>query len=190
MKRRFLLLVLAISFLCAGCGSSALDEQSFFSESLVPDAIHMSDAFWDFSQEFDLQHGNIMTGDNAALRGIPSEDAPINDTVSYQFVNAYAAVYIDSSDYWVLVSFFRFDSAVDNIGWVRASDLMKYTEENHQLLCYPVQVAEGCVDLDTNEPVEWPAFRVEYVEDYAIVSREGGRSYRVSPSCIIYPEYE
>ena len=30
---------------------------------------------------------------------------------------------------------------------------------------------------------------MEYAEDYAIISSEGGRSHKVKKECIVYPEY-
>lgn len=147
--------------------------------------IHMSSA----NTGLDLENRYIMTGKEVEVRDRPRQSGYVLRTLSYQVVDVSAATYDYEGDIWVIVSFFCFDSASDNMGWVKLTDLMEYTEENYQLLRYPVKVREGCVDLETGEPVEWDAFAVDYVDGYAIVGREGGRSYKVSPSDIIYPEF-
>lgn len=138
--------------------------------------------------EIDYIDKKIMTAENVDVRGIPCEYGAVNRTLSYEMVKVYAAVYRDDG-IWALICASNFDSALDDAGWVKISDLMEYTEDNYRLLRYPVQVREGCVDLDTGEPVEWDAFCVDYIGDCAEVSREGGRSYRVSPDDIVYPGF-
>ena len=135
----------------------------------------------------DYRNRYIMTGKEVEVRDRPRQSGYVLRTLSYQMVNVGTATY-SNEGIWVLVSFFCFDSSQDNMGWVKLTDLMEYTEENYQLLRYPVKVKEGSVDLETGESVEWDAFSVDYVDNYAIVTREGGRSYKVSPSDIIYPE--
>ena len=148
--------------------------------------IHMSSAI--SNTGLDLESRYIMAGKDVDVRDRPRQSGYVLRNLSYQMVNVGAASYSDDG-IWVLVSFFCFDSSQDNMGWVKVTDLMEYTEENYQLLRYPVKVREGCVDIETGEPVEWDTFMVNYVDDYAIVSREGGRSYKVLPSEIIYPEF-
>lgn len=114
-------------------------------------------------------------------------------TLSYEMVNVHAVVYSeeypeDEKGRWALVSFVCFDSAHDNIGWVKFTELEQYTAENMRLLQYPVTVTEGCTDINTGEEVVWDAFRVDYDDISAAVTREGGKVYRVDKDCIIYPE--
>lgn len=155
--------------------------------SIYPFEFHMVNG--DTSDlKLDYRNRKIMTAENVEVRGIPCRYAAVNQELSYKMVTVHAVVYGAEDEMWALVSFFCFDAAYDDIGWVEVSDLLEYTEENYRLLRYPVQVKEGCVDLDTGEPVEWDAFCVDYYEDYAVLGREGGRSYRVSPDDIIYPD--
>ncbi len=148
--------------------------------------IHMTNAD-DSTLALDIHNRLIMTSEAAEVRGIPNLDAPVNRTLCYQMVTVDAVVYA-GEETWALVEFFTFDAAVDNIGWVLLADLMEYTAENQRLLRYPVRLTEDCVDLDTGEPVAWDAVAVEYVDDYAVVSWEGGNTHRVAPECILYPD--
>ena len=132
-----------------------------------------------------------MTLENVAVRGIPDERCSVNQTLSYQLADVHAVVYAGSDEEkWALISFVTFDAWYDDIGWVKLSDLLEYTEESKKLLRYPVQVTEDCVDLKTGEAVKWDAFEVIYEEDYAVLTREGGRSYTVDPKYIVYPSFE
>lgn len=88
-----------------------------------------------------------------------------------------------------MIGFNPFDAAHDNIGWVKLTDLTEYAEENRDLLSYPIQLTEGCKDIETGELINWTRAAVEYAEDYAIISSEGGRSHKVKKECIVYPEY-
>lgn len=156
--------------------------------SIYPFEFHMTNG--DTSDlKLDYRNRKIMTTENVEVRGIPREYGAVNQVLSYQMVTVHAVVYGEGEERWALVSFFCFDAAYDDIGWVEISDLIEYTEENYRLLRYPVQVREGCVDLDTGETVRWDAFCVDYYEDYAVVGREGGRDYRVSVDDILYPDF-
>ena len=81
-----------------------------------------------------------------------------------------------------------FDSLSDTIGRVRWDQLVLYTDENKHLLTYPVQLAEGCTDLDTGETVRWDAVRISRMDDDAAVTWEGGSSHRVSKDTLIFPD--
>lgn len=153
--------------------------------------VHMSTLFLD-DLELDID-GKVMALEDVEVHGYPSEDAPVNRTVSYQLVDVYVIVYSsvypeDELGRWALVSFICFDSLADNVGWVKLTELEQYTADNMELLRYPVTVTEGCKDIDTGEDVVWDAFSVDYEDDCAVVSREGGKVYRVDKEYIIYPE--
>ena len=138
----------------------------------------------------------MMATELVEVKGIPSSKGNTNRILNYSLVDVIIIVHSDvydrgketEGDLWALISFFSFDSAVDTIGWVPLKDLVFYTEENKMLLSYPVYLAEGCVDLDTGEAVSWDEVAVEYKDDYAIVSWEGGNSHRVAKEYIIYPD--
>lgn len=205
MRTKILSLFIACFVLSlTGCGSTASPSEGAKETPLAPESetgaapaaeasaeqpfeLHMTNAF-DSDFELDYKNCYIMTAENTDVRGIPREYGAVNRTLSYQMVDVYAATYADDGK-WVLIGFFCFDSAHDNMGWVKVSDLMEYNEENYLLLTYPVQVTEDCIDLNTGEPVQRDAFEVHYIEDYAEILREGGRSYRVSPDDIIYPGF-
>ncbi len=187
MKVRLLLLIIGINLSLVSCGSnevvnaSKVDEDNSFE-------FHMTDAF-DSNFELDIKNRYIMTSKEVEVRGIPDDMAEVNRVLSYQMVNVLAAAYVRDGK-WALISFFCFDAAYDNIGWVRVSDLMEYKEDNYQLLRYPVTLKEGSIDLETGEIVELTQVSVDYIDDYAIVRAEGGRSHEVDPDSIIYPPFE
>ena len=61
-----------------------------------------------------------------------------------------------------MIGFNPFDAAHDNIGWVKLTDLTEYAEENRDLLSYPIQLTEGCKDIETGELINWTRAAVEY----------------------------
>lgn len=137
----------------------------------------------------------VMLGDNVTLRFSPSEDSETYNEISHFLVTLIAVVRTDHFDQpenedglWGLVYCFQLDNSVDNVGWVPFRELTEYSEENKHLLRYPVQLKEGCKDLDTGDEVKWDNVLVTYEEDYAIVSWEGGHNHRVSPDDIVYPD--
>ena len=137
----------------------------------------------------------VMLGDNVTLRFSPSEDSETYNEISHFLVTLMAVVRMDHFDQpenedglWGLVYCFQLDNSLDNVGWVPFREFTEYTEENKHLLRYPVQLKEGCVDLDTGEEVKWDNVLVTFEEDYAIVSWEGGHNHRVSPDDIVYPD--
>ena len=137
----------------------------------------------------------VMLGDNVTLRFSPSEDSETYNEISHFLVTLMAVVRTDHFDQpenedglWGLVYCFQLDNSLDNVGWVPFREFTEYTEENKHLLRYPVQLKEGCVDLDTGEEVKWDNVLVTFEEDYAIVSWEGGHNHRVSPDDIVYPD--
>ncbi len=137
----------------------------------------------------------VMLGDNVTLRFSPSEDSETYNEISHFLVTLMAVVRTDHFDQpenedglWGLVYCFQLDNSLDNVGWVPFREFTEYTEENKHLLRYPVQLKEGCVDLDTGEEVKWDNVLVTFEEDYAIVRWEGGHNHRVSPDDIVYPD--
>ncbi|MEG6613471.1 hypothetical protein V6C42_11510 [Pseudoclostridium thermosuccinogenes] len=138
----------------------------------------------------------MMTLDNVDVKGIPNKDAKTNRRISYQLVDVLVTVHAEpynigeatESDLWALIHFHQFDSTSDTIGWVPWSSLVTYTNENKELLTYPVTLAEDCVDLDTGETVSWDEVAVRYTDDYAIVSWYGGKTHKVDKKYIIYPD--
>ena len=207
MRRYTLLLFIVI--ILSGCGKEAqVSTEPTANESLewadetaqlVEDdstkigdiEFHMTNAL-DSRLELDIDNRHIMTLEEVEVRGIPTTSATVNRTVTYQIVDVYAVVYGENygeDDRWALIGFNPFDAAHDNIGWVKLSDLAEYTEENRELLYYPVQLTEDCKDIETGELINWTRAAVEYTEDYAIISAEGGRSHKVKKECIVYPEY-
>lgn len=104
----------------------------------------------------------VMLGDNVTLRFSPSEDSETYNEISHFLVTLMAVVRTDHFDQpenedglWGLVYCFQLDNSLDNVGWVPFREFTEYTEENKHLLRYPVQLKEGCVDLDTGEEVKW-----------------------------------
>lgn len=138
----------------------------------------------------------MMATELVEVKGLPSTKGNTNRILNHCLVDVIITVHSDEydleeetrEDLWALISFFSFDSVKDTIGWVPINDLMFYSEENKMLLSYPVYLAEGCVDLDTGEAVSWDEVAVEYKDNYAIVSWEGGNSHRVAPEYIVYPD--
>ena len=137
----------------------------------------------------------VMLADNVTFRFSPSEDSETYNEISHFLVTLMAVVRTDHFDQpenedglWGLVYCFQLDNSLDNVGWVPFREFTEYTEENKHLLRYPVQLKEGCVDLDTGEEVKWDNVLVTFEEDYAIVSWEGGHNHRVSPDDIVYPD--
>ena len=182
MRRYTLLLFIVI--ILSGCGKEV-------QVSTEPIEFHMVNAL-DSRLELDIDNRHIMTLEEVEVRGIPTTAATVNRTVTYQIVDVYAVAYAENygeDDRWALIGFNPFDAAHDNIGWVKLIDLTEYTEENRDLLTYPIQLTEDCKDIETGELINWTRAAVEYAEDYAIISSEGGRSHKVKKECIVYPEY-
>lgn len=150
---------------------------------------HMTNAM-DSNFELDIKNKRIMVLNEVGVRGIPSEAAKINRTLSYQLIDVLAAVYAEDNEKWALISFFCFDATYDDIGWVKVSDLAEYSEKNYHLLRYPVSLTDDCVDLQTGEIVKWDAVAVEYIDNYAHVFAEGGWSHNVSTDSIVYPPFK
>ena len=151
--------------------------------------IHMTNAL-DSELEFDLENRYIMTKEEVEVRGIPDFSASVNRVVSYQIVDVYAVTYVEDGK-WALIGFDPFDAAHDNIGWVPVEDLMEYSEENYQLLNYPVTIQEGCVDLKSGELiVENGPFRVKYMDGSAEISDVGSWSRMIAVDQIVYPPFE
>lgn len=187
MKAKFIIFAIILSTILISCGSheTAAASKKDINQGFE---LHMSDAR-DSNLELNIDDCYIMTVNEVGVRGIPSMEAEINRTLSYQMVDVDAVVYGENNEKWALINFFNFDSADDNIGWVKISELMEYTEENYSLLRYPVKVTENCVDLETGEKVEWDWVAVDYCDGYAEVWREGGQSCKIDASCIIYPPF-
>ena len=205
----YLLLLLFIVIILSGCSNEAkVSTEHTASESsewvaetlqLVEDdstkiediEFHMVNAL-DSELELDIDNRHIMALEEVEVRGIPTISAAVNRIVTYQIVNVYAVIYGENygeDDRWALIGFNCFDAAHDNIGWVKLSDLTEYTEENRELLYYPVYLSEDCKDIETGEQINWTKAAVEYTEDYAIISAEGGSTHKVKKECIVYPEY-
>lgn len=164
-------------------------ETSFENDFSTAYEFHMTNAM-DSDLEFDLENRYIMTKEEVEVRGIPDFSASVNRVVSYQIVDVYAVAYVESGK-WALIGFDPFDAAHDNIGWVPVEALMEYSEENYQLLNYPVTIQEGCVDLKSGELiVENGPFRVKYMDGSAEISDVGSWSRTVSVEQIIYPPFE
>ena len=141
-------------------------------------------SYWDACDK------HMFTAPDTAVRTEPRDDAPVGRTLSGWTVRVCAVVWADDTEPWALVTFFTFDSAVNNIGWVRWSSLIEYTAETRESLRYPVGVAEGARDSATGELI-WPAdgdFAVEYRDGAAYLTREGGDAWTVKPEDVVYPE--
>lgn len=141
-------------------------------------------SYWDACDK------HMFTAPDTAVRTEPRDDAPVGRTLSGWTVRVCAVVWADDTEPWALVTCFTFDSAVNNIGWVRWSSLIEYTAETREALRYPVGVAEGARDSATGELI-WPAdgdFAVEYRDGVAYLTREGGDAWTVKPEDVVYPE--
>ena len=75
------------------------------------------------------------------------------------------------------------------MGWVKASDLIEYTEDVKEKLLFPVNVSDDCKDIDTGEAVEQDDWKITSIEgDCVDIVRVGGRSNRVKLEDIVYPD--
>lgn len=141
-------------------------------------------SYWDACDK------HMFTAPDTAVRTEPWDKAPVGRTLSGWTVRVCAVVWADNTEPWALVTFFTFDSAVNNIGWVRWSSLIEYTAETREALRYPVGVAEGAHDSVTGALI-WPAdgeFALEYRDGAAYLTREGGEAWTVKPEDVVFPE--
>jgi hypothetical protein len=147
----------------------------------------MRDAL-DFNFELDYKNRHIMALDNVEVKGVPSDSAATNDTLHYEFVWIQAATYRDDGK-WVLVSY-DISDGFGNMGWVRLSDLVEYTEATKELLRYPVSLSDFCRDVDTGKKLlkdHWVLLSID--GEYAtITTKVSGRDNRVKLSDIVYPD--
>lgn len=138
--------------------------------------------------ELDYKNRYIMALGNVEVKGVPSPSAETIDDLHYEFVRIQAATYRDEGK-WVLVSY-DISDGFGNMGWVRLSDLVEYTEETRELLRYPVSLSDFCRDVDTGKKLlkgRWVLLSVE--GEYAtITTKVSGRNNRVKLSDIVYPE--
>ena len=187
MKKILFFLILCAVLLLSGCSASKSGEEPSHAEPTAAESslpeIHM------FPE--DVPARRMMSLEAVAVKGIPSEHAKTNRKLTYQLTEVLALVHSEpyaDGDLWALVRFDGFDSFSDTIGWVRWDQLVLYTDENKHLLTYPVQLAEGCTDLDTGEAVRWDAVRISRMGDDATVTWEDGNSHRVSKDALIFPD--
>lgn len=157
-----------------------IEERAFFDTRLTA----ADTSYWDACDK------HMFTAPNTAVRTEPWDKAPAGRTLSGWTVRVCAVVWADDTEPWALVTFFTFDSAVNNIGWVRWSSLIEYTAETREALRYPVGVAEGAHDSVTGALI-WPAdgeFALEYRDGAAYLTREGGEAWTVKPEDVVFPE--
>ena len=130
----------------------------------------------------------IMALRDVEVRAVPANSVkPFYDLI-YELVHVYAAAYEDKDERWVLVRFSLFEGSPD-MGWVKASDLIEYTEDVKEKLLFPVNVSDDCKDIDTGEAVEQDDWKITSIEgDCVDIVRVGGRSNRVKLEDIVYPD--
>ena len=138
--------------------------------------------------ELDYQKHPIMTLKDVEVRDIPTYLAEPYCTLNYEIVQVLAAIYDSRSREWVLVRYEPFDDGA-NMGWVKISDLIEYTDDTKDNLLFPVNVSDDCKDIDTGEKVEKGDWKITSIEgDYVEITRAGGKSNKVKTEDIIYPD--
>ena len=76
-----------------------------------------------------------------------------------------------------------------NMGWVNVYKLAEYTEDMKEKLLFPVNVSDDCKDIDTGEKVEKGDWKITSIEgDYVEITKAGGKSNKVKPEDIVYPD--
>lgn len=179
--RRLLPVIVSFSMLLAlfGCGKAQP------APTAAPQLTAADASYW---EACGMQ---MFTAPDTLVRAEPRDDAPTARTLTGWTVRVCAVAWADDIEPWALVTFFTFDSAVNNIGWVRWSSLVAYTPETREALRWPVGVAAGTRDSATGELV-WPAdgdFAVEYCGGAAYLTREGGVTWTVAPENIVFPDF-
>lgn len=199
-KRKIPILLLLLLVLLSGCTSleslegseSKADHSSEESTDIrkeVKDEIKQFHMTGVEASEFELDYQGhaIMALQEVAVRGIPLESVEENRVLNYELVKVWAAVHTDNGD-WALVSYDTVDGG-DDIGWVRVSDLTKYTTDTKEKLQYPVNVSEECKDIETGEPVRQTRWRIVSIEGERVcITRVGGRENIVRLEDIVYPD--
>ena len=91
-----------------------------------------------------------------------------------------------------MISHRTFGEMVDTHGWVRFSDLIEYNEETMHLLTGPFMLSEDAVDIETGELVHsllrGNLVNIEFMDEYVMVSTDGGIYAYVDKKYVIYPE--
>lgn len=193
-KTKILIFTLFVMMLMIGC-QDLEDKTNLNMEENIETArgdsaeipqFRMTNAF-DSDFELDYQDHYIMTLENVEVKGIPIDSIESNRVLNYELVRVHAAVYAEDEK-WVLISYYTFDGG-DDIGWVKVSDLTEYTNDTKEKLTFPVNVTDGCKDIETGEKVEKDDWRITSVEkEYVNIMRVGGRNNKVKPEDIVYPD--
>ena len=172
----------------------------------IKDAIanlYMSPPELSFSEA--IAQKKYMVAENVTIRKIPSDNEAFysEKVLSYRIVTPIAVVFepvMDLQDiswkeedrHWVLISHRTFGEMVDTHGWVRFSDLIEYNEETMHLLTGPFMLSEDAVDIETGELVHsllrGNLVNIEFMDEYVMVSTDGGIYAYVDKKYVIYPE--
>ena len=137
--------------------------------------------------ELDYQNHYIMALKDVEVKGIPIDSIEPNRVLNYELVRVHAAVYKENEK-WVLVSYYTFDGG-DDIGWVKVSDLIEYTNDTKEKLLFPVTVSVDCKDIDTGEKVDDDDWRITSVEGKIVtITKVGGIDRKVKLEDIVYPD--
>lgn len=148
-----------------------------------------------------------MVAENITIRKVPSDkEAFYSDNVlSYKMVTPIAVVFEpvmnlqdrswnEEDRHWVLISHRTYGEMVDTHGWVKFSELIEYNEDTMHLLNGPFVLSEDAVDIETGELVHsllrGNLVNVEFTDEGARVSTDGGIYAYVDKKYVLYPEDE
>lgn len=193
-KNNVIIFILLTIMLFIGCGKAEdsttigidSNNETPVKESEEIPQFSMTNAF-DSNFELDYQNHYIMALKDVEVKGIPIDSIEPNRILDYELVRVHAAVYADNEK-WVLISYYTFDGG-DDIGWVKVSDLIEYTDDTKEKLLFPVNVSVDCKDVDTGEIVDSNHWLITSMEgEYVHITKVGGRGHKVKLEDIVYPD--